>query len=425
MRAGLAKRAIHWLHPAMPSRYPAREAAVRGRFERVGPTLDERGRRLFAAAEAAEFGHGGVAAVQRATGIAESTIRRGVRELADLEKHAPPEGMQRRPGGGRSRAEDKDPGLMAALEALLEPVTRGDPESPLRWTSKGLRRLAAELVERGHDVRKGVVARLLKDKGYTLQGTRKVLEGSHHPDRNEQFEFINEEAKRFQALEQPVISIDTKKKELVGAYANGGREWHPKGEGPKANTYDFPNGTPKAVPYGVYDLTRNEGWVSVGVSSDTAEFAANTILRWWETMGKEAYPEATDLMITADGGGSNSYRGRLWRLMVQRVADETGLAVSVAHLPPGTSKWNKIEHRMFSHITLNWRGRPLVSYEAIVQLIANTRTTKGLTIRCELDEGSYQKGRKVTEIELDSIHIERHSFHGEWNYTVYPQLNTR
>ena len=314
---------------------------------------------------------------------------------------------------------------MAALEALLEPVTRGDPESPLRWTSKGLRRLAAELVERGHDVRKGVVARLLKDKGYTLQGTRKVLEGSHHPDRNEQFEFINEEAKRFQALEQPVISIDTKKKELVGAYANGGREWHPKGEGPKANTYDFPNGTPKAVPYGVYDLTRNEGWVSVGVSSDTAEFAANTILRWWETMGKEAYPEATDLMITADGGGSNSYRGRLWRLMVQRVADETGLAVSVAHLPPGTSKWNKIEHRMFSHITLNWRGRPLVSYEAIVQLIANTRTTKGLTIRCELDEGSYQKGRKVTEIELDSIHIERHSFHGEWNYTVYPQLNTR
>ncbi|MCP4810203.1 MAG: ISAzo13 family transposase [Proteobacteria bacterium] len=408
----------------MGSRYSEREEAVRGRFQRLKPTLDERGRRLFGAAEVLEFGHGGYAAVQRATGLAESTLRRGVRELEDLERLAPPEGKQRRPGGGRRRAEKKDPGLVAALEALVEPVTRGDPESPLRWTAKGVRRLAAELAERGHAVSRGVVARLLKEQGYTLQGTRKVLEGSQHPDRNAQFEFINKEVKRFQAERQPVISIDTKKKELVGTYANRGQEWHAKREGPKANTYDFPNGKPKAVPYGVYDLARNEGWVSVSVSSDTAEFATNTILRWWTTMGRDAYPEATDLLVTADCGGSNSYRGRLWRLMVQRVANETGLAVSVAHLPPGTSKWNKIEYRMFSHITMNWRGRPLISYEAIVQLIGNTRTTKGLTIRCELDEATYKKGQKVDDSQLNAINIERHSFHGEWNYTIYPQLNT-
>ena len=404
----------------MTTRYPDREEAVRGRFQRLYRTLDERGRRLFAANEALQFGYGGVAAIQRATGVAESTIRRGIRELLDLKAMAPPTGKQRRQGGGRKKLEEQNPAILSALDALVEPATRGDPESPLLWTSKSLRQLAKALTGQGHKVGPDKVSRLLKGRGFTLQRTRKVLEGKSHPDRNEQFEFINKEIKRYQAAGQPVVSIDTKKKELVGAYANKGRDWHAKGEGPRVNTYDFPNGKPKAVPYGVYDLARNEGWVSVGVSSNTAEFAANTIIRWWENMGQAAYPEATDLMITADCGGSNGYRVRLWRLMLKRIADRTGLAITVAHLPPGTSKWNKIEHRMFSHITLNWRGRPLVSYETIVQLIGNTRTTKGLTIRCEIDEAEYLKGRKVHKTELDDIYIERDSFHGEWNYTVYP-----
>jgi len=408
----------------MTTRYPKREESVRGRFQRLFPTLDERGRRLFAANEALQFGYGGVAAVQRATGVAGSTIRRGIRELEDLQTMAPPAGKQRRPGGGRKKLEVRDPALLSALDALVEPATRGDPESPLLWTSKSLRQLAKVLTNQGHTVGPDKVSRLLKGRGFTLQRTRKVLEGTSHADRNEQFEFINEEINRFQKSGQPVISIDTKKKELVGAYANKGRDWHAKGEGPRVNTYDFPNGKPKAVPYGVYDLARNEGWVSVGVSSDTAEFAANTIIRWWESMGKAAYPEATDLMITADCGGSNGYRVRLWRLMLMRIADKTGLAITVSHLPPGTSKWNKIEHRMFSHITLNWRGRPLVSYEAIVQLIGKTQTNKGLTICCELDEAEYLTGRKVDQTELDAINVERHSFHGEWNYTVYPSDRT-
>jgi len=404
----------------MSSRYPKQEASVRGRFERIAPALDERGRRLFAANEAQQFEYGGVTAVHRATGLSRSTIRRGIRELNDLDRLAPPAGRQRQPGAGRKKVEDLEPGIVPALLELVDPATRGDPESPLLWTSKSAAKLSRELTEAGYPVSGDTTRRLLRDQGFTLQKTRKSLEGSNHADRDAQFAHINALAKRFQALGQPVISVDTKKKELVGEYQNGGREWHPNGDGPRVLTYDFPNGRPKAVPYGVYDLARNEGWVSVGVSSDTAEFATATIGRWWNKMGRASYPEATDVLITADCGGSNGYRVRLWRLMLQKLSDETGLTFTVAHLPPGTSKWNKIEHRMFSFITMNWRGRPLVSYEAIVNLIGGTRTAKGLEIACEIDDGEYLKGRKVTDVELDAINIERDNFHGEWNYTIFP-----
>lgn len=405
----------------MGSRYPEQEQAVRQRYERIAPTLDERGRRLFAANEAQQMGFGGVAAAGRATGLAESTIRRGIAELADLERLAPPAGKQRREGSGRKAVEEKAPEVIPALLGLLEPATRGDPESPLLWTSKSAARLARELAAHGFVMSPNTVLRLMRDQGFTSQKTRKTLEGSSHEDRDAQFEYIAKLTRRFQEMGQPVISVDTKKKELVGEYANGGQEWHRKGAAPRVLTYDFPNGKPKAVPYGIYDATRNEGWVSVGVSGDTAEFATATIGRWWEHMGKPAYPDATDVLVTADCGGSNGYRVRLWRMMLQELADKTGLSFTVAHLPPGTSKWNKIEHRMFSFISMNWRGRPLVSYEAIVQLIGSTTTTKGLEIRCEIDEAEYAKGRKVSDNELDAICIERDSFHGEWNYSIYPR----
>jgi len=404
----------------MTSRYPDQEAAVRGRYTRIKPTLTERGRRLFAANEAQQIGYGGVAAVQRATGIAESTIRRGLTELKDLDRLAPPPGKQRRPGGGPKTVESKDPGLIPALRALIEPATRGDPESPLLWVSKSGVVLAAALQAAGHKVGRTTTRRLLKDLGFTLQKTKKSLDGASHEDRDAQFEKINALAKGFQGRGQPVISVDTKKKELMGEYQNGGREWHPKGKAPLVLTHDFPNGRPKAVPYGVYDVARNEGWVSVGVSGDTAEFATATIGRWWAEMGSSAYPGASEILITADCGGSNGYRVRLWKLMLQKFSDDTGLTVTVAHLPPGTSKWNKIEHKMFSFISMNWRGRPLVSYETVVQLIGATRTSKGLEIRCEIDEGEYTKGRKVTDAELEAVNIKRDSFHGEWNYTVHP-----
>lgn len=406
----------------MSRQFPEQEAAIKGRYEALESTLSERGRRLFAASEAREFGFGGLSAVQRATGIARSTIRRGLAELEDAERLGPPPGKQRRAGGGRPRLTRKDPGLLPALKDLVEPATRGDPESPLLWLSKSGPVLAAALQGADHPVGVTTTRRLLKeDLGFTLQRTRKRLDGASHEDRNAQFEKINALVKRHQREGQPVISVDTKKKELVGEYQNGGQEWHPKGEAPDVLTHDFPNGTPKAVPYGIYDITRNEGWVSVGISSDTAEFAAATIQRWWAEVGSVAYPGATDLLITADCGGSNGYRVRLWKLMLQKLADETGLAITVAHLPPGTSKWNKIEHKMFSFITMNWRGRPLVSYETVVNLIGATTTRTGLTIRCEIDEGEYVKGRKVTDAELDAVNIERDPFHGEWNYTVYAQ----
>jgi hypothetical protein len=402
------------------SRYPDREEAVRGRFERLATTLDERGRRLFVANEALQFGYGGIEAVQRATGVAGSTIRRGIAELMALDTLSPPVGRQRQAGGGRKKVEDKDPELLPSLRRLLEPATRGDPESPLLWTSKSAPQLAAALATMGHRVSPDTVLRLLHDQGFTLQGTRKSLEGADHPDRDAQFLLLADQIQGFMEVGSPVISVDTKKKELVGEYGNGGRDWHPKGDGPDVLTYDFPNGKPKAVPYGVYDVARNVGWVSVGVSGDTAEFSTATIGRWWKFMGKAAYPDAKALLITADCGGSNGYRLKLWRLELQRLADETGLGITVAHLPPGTSKWNKIEHRMFSHISMNWRGRPLVSYEAIVQLIGNTTSRRGLTIRCELDQGEYKLGRKVSDEELEAVNIERYEFHGEWNYTIWP-----
>lgn len=333
------------------------EDDIRGRWDRLSPTLDERGRRLFAANEAVAIGFGGVAAVHRATSVARSTIRRGIAELDDLERLAPPEGMQRNPGAGRKKATEKQEGLLAALEVMIEPATRGDPESPLRWVSRSVRRLASALQEQGFEVTKSTVLLMLRGLGFTLQKTRKTLEGANHPDRDAQFAYINDFCARMQSLGQPVISVDTKKKELVGLYQNAGSEWHPKGEAPAVLTYDFPNGTPKAVPYGVYDTVRNEGFVTVGISSDTAEFATAAIYRWWTQMGRKAYPNATDLVITADCGGSNGYRLRLWKLKLQELADKMGVTISVCHLPPGTSKWNKIEHRLFSFISMNWKGQ--------------------------------------------------------------------
>ena len=375
---------------------------------------------MFAANEAVQFGFGGVEAAQRATGLSKSTIRRGIEELKALGDDALPDGRLRRPGAGRKKVDAQSPGLVPVLRALLEPATRGDPESPLVWLSKSNVKVAHELTAAGFPVGRETARRLVRDQGFTMQAPKKVLEGSDHPDRDAQFKAINEAVMRHQRNGQPTISVDTKKKELVGQYANKGAEWHLKGEGPKVLTYDFPNGVPKAVPYGVYDLARNNGFVSVGVSGDTCEFAVATIRRWWMILGKDAYPDATDLLITADCGGSNGYRRRLWFLELQRLANEIGMAITVMHFPPGTSKWNKIEHRMFSFISMNWRGRPLVSYETIVQLIGNTKSTKGLTIRCEIDEAEYMLGRKVPNKELAKVDLIRSDLHPLWNYTICP-----
>lgn len=411
---------VAWFSMLMANRYIKREQAVHERFCLVGPTLDERGRRLFAAAEAMAFGYGGVLGASRATGLSRTTILRGITELQNLEERKPRKGFQRQQGAGRPTLVQNRPQLLSTLLGFVDPVTRGDPESPLLWTSKSGAKLAKALMEKGFSVSRHTVLRLLRQAGFRLQAARKTKEGASHVDRDAQFQRIHDEAISFMEDGQPVISIDTKKKELVGDYKNVGQEWHQASKGPRVSTYDFPNGVPKAVPYGVYDIARNDGWVSVGISSDTAEFAVSTIGRWWKNMGKTAYPEATALLITADCGGSNGYRLRLWRLMLQKLADETGLAITVAHFPPGTSKWNKIEHRMFSMISMNWRGQALVSYETIVELIGSTTSKQGLTIRCELDQASYETGRKVTDQELDAVHIERWEFHGEWNYTIYP-----
>lgn len=395
------------------------------RFQLLAPLLDERQLRLYVAAEAMVLGHGGISLTSQATGISRPTITTGCKELLELDakKKAPRAGTVRvrKVGGGRKRAIDLDKTLRSDLEGLIEPVTRGDPESPLRWTSKSVRKLADELKKMGHETSHRMVAGLLREMGYSLQANRKTLEGSAHPDRNAQFEYIHKKVEEFQSCGQPVISVDTKKKERVGDFKNGGRELRPKGDPEKVRVYDFeiPE-LGKVAPYGVYDQTRNAGWVNVGTDHDTATFAVESIRRWWITMGRAVYPGADRLLITADGGGSNGARVRLWKIELQRFADETGLVISVCHLPPGTSKWNKVEHRLFSYISQNWRGKPLVSHEVIVNLIAATTTRTGLTVKCELDTNKYTKGIKVTDEELRQVNIIRDEFHGEWNYAIRP-----
>lgn len=396
------------------------EEAIRRRFELLSPHLDERSRRLTVAAEAQAIGFGGISLVARATGVSRETIRRGIKDLQAAAGSHP--GGIRRPGGGRKRTVAFDPTLKGDLEKLVEPTERGDPESPLRWTSKSVRHLAEELKRMGHQTSHRMVAEMLHDLGYSLQGNRKTLEGSSHPDRDAQFEHINRQAKEYLATSDPVISVDTKKKELIGDFKNGGREWRPKGMAEKVRVHDFVDPElGRAIPYGVYDLATNSGWVSVGVDNDTSSFAVEAIRRWWQSMGRDRYPDAERLLITADGGGSNGARVRLWKVELQKLADELGIPISVSHFPPGTSKWNKIEHRLFSFITKNWRGKPLISHEVIVNLIASTTTTKGLKVHAELDTASYPTGRKVSKKEVAEIDLRRDSFHGEWNYTLFPR----
>ena len=386
-------------------------------------SLDERGRREWAASEAMALGYGGIALVHRASGIVPSTIGKGVKELRRRQDGEPePEERRRvrRPGGGRPRKTSEDPQLLGALENLVEPCTRGDPESALRWTCKSLRVLAGELARLGHVVSYRTVGRLLKRLDYSLQGNRKTLEGTQHADRNAQFEYINRQSKKRIKANNPAISVDTKKKELVGEYKNGGREYRPKGWPEKVDVHDFKGEMGRVSPYGVYDMKDNSGWVSVGISADTSEFAVESIRRWWNSMGNERYRQASELFITADCGGSNGYRTRLWKLELQRLADELGIPITVCHFPPGTSKWNKIEHRLFSFITINWRGKPLRTYQTVVKLIAATTTKTGLEVQCELDPSGYEKGRKVSDDEMQTIKLRPHRFHGEWNYTIEP-----
>jgi Rhodopirellula transposase DDE domain len=399
--------------------------AIAAKFAILSPLLNERARRVWAAVEARAIGRGGISQVAAATRLSRATIRAGVQELA---YPVPATGPQvtperlRRPGGGRQSLGARDLHLVRALETLVDPVTRGDPMSLLRWTCKSAAQLAVELQAQGHAVSERTVNRLLHDLGYSLQANRKTIEGRAHPDRDVQFQYINRRAKAFQRQGQPVVSVDTKKKELVGQFRHGGREWHPQGQPEEVNVHDFPReALGQVIPYGVYDEATNTGWVSVGVDHDTAEFAVETVRRWWRYMGSKVYPQAKRLLITADGGGSNGSRCRLWKVELQQLADEIGLRISVCHFPPGTSKWHKIEHRMFCHITENWRGRPLVSREVVVNLIGHTTTTTGLSIRSVLDERRYPTGREVTDQQMESLAIKRDTFHGEWNYTLKPR----
>lgn len=392
---------------------------LRTKYALLKPALNERARRLWAATEAMALGHGGIATVVQATGISRSTISRGLKELKGGAAVEPQ--RTRRLGGGRKRNVEKDPALLADLDALVEPTASGAPDAPLRWTSKSVRKLATELQAMGHEASHQLVANLLSGLNYSLQANRKTREGPPHPDRDAQFRHINETVCRFQEGGQPAISVDTKKKELVGDFKNAGREWRPEGEPEEVRVHDFIiPGQGKAIPYGIYDLARNEGWVSVGIDHDTASFAVNAIQRWWDLMGREAYPEATSLLITADGGGSNGSRVRLWKWELQQLADRTGLSITVCHLPPGTSKWNKIEHRLFSHIAMNWRGKPLVSLAAIVSLIGSTKTERGLRVRAEIDPGEYATGVVISNAQMAGVRLERDAFHGEWNYTIRP-----
>ncbi|MCH9032974.1 MAG: ISAzo13 family transposase [Planctomycetes bacterium] len=395
--------------------------SLQEKYEPLSPTLNERSRRVWAATEARAIGRGGVGVVAEATGISASTVRRGLRELDSDEHPLPPDSI-RRAGGGRRRIADADATLIVDLEGLIEPTVSGDPQSPLRWTSRSVRRLSRELQRLGHDVSHTLVASLLHEQGYSLQGNKKSREGTSHPDRDDQFRHISRRVRGMQRRKQPVISVDTKKKELVGDFKNQGKEWRPRGDPEIVRVHDFkiPE-LGKANPYGVYDLTHNAGWVSIGIDHDTAKFAVNSIRRWWTKMGRAAYPEANQLLITADSGGSNGSRNRLWKLELQTLADDTGLTITVCHFPPGTSKWNKIEHRMFSHISKNWRGKPLTSLAVIVNLIARTTTDMGLRIRCELDRRKYPKGKKVTDAEMAALNMRQDKFHGDWNYKFLPR----
>lgn len=389
-----------------------------GALAEVAPVLDERARRLLLGAAARQLGRGGITVIAAATGAAKDTVGRGA---AELEAGIVADGRVRAKGAGRKPAEQTDPELWPALDRLVDPETRGDPMSRLRWTTKSTVKLADELTARGHPVSASTVGKLLKDHDYSLQGNAKTIEGKQHPDRDAQFRYLNDQVTTFLAAGLPVISVDTKKKELVGAYKNGGKEYQPKGSPVPTSTHDFPGEAGKAVPYGVYDVGANTGWVNVGTDADTGMFAVESIRRWWTTTGRLAYPDADRLLITADGGGSNGARLRLWKTQLAELATETGLQITVCHLPPGTSKWNKIEHRMFSAITMNWRGRPLETHEVVVETIAATTTKTGLTIQAMLDTNTYQRGIKITDKEMkafEAAHLQRHTFHGNWNYTV-------
>ena len=396
-----------------------KEEAIKWKFELLAGELNERTRRLTAAAEAMALGWGGISAVARATGVSQRAIRQGIKELKA--ERVPSQGRIRRAGGGRKKTVSKDESLCEDLERLVEPVTRGDPESPLRWTCKSVRKLAAELGKLGHQLSYQLVSELLHDLGYSLQANRKTREGADHPDRDAQFAHLNAQAEAYLSAGEPVVSVDAKKKELVGDFKNSGREWHPQGEPEEVRVYDFPiAGLGRATPYGVYDLARNAGWVNVGIDHNTAAFAVESLRRWWNEVGQSQYPKAKRLLISADGGGSNGSRVRLWKWELQQLADETGLAISVCHLPPGTSKWNKIEHRLFAWISQNWRGKPLTSYAVILKLIAATTTQAGLTVQCQLDTNTYPAGRKVSDEDMASICLVPDAFHGAWNYTILP-----
>jgi hypothetical protein len=398
--------------------------AVRRKYDALREELDERQRRLWAGAEASEIGRRGISWVAEATGLSRTTIRAGVKELSANHSRMTSGGPRRvrSAGGGRKPLTHDDPGLPKALNELIEPTTRGDPESPLRWTCKSTRKLATELTAQDHPVSHETVAQILKAQKYSLQANRKTKEGNQHPDRNAQFEYINRQVKSAQRRKQPSVSVDGKKKENIGPFKNAGREWRPKGQPEKVKVHDFiDKELGKVTPYGVYDILTNEGWVSVGIDHDTAEFAVNSIRSWWKMMGKKAYPNATELTITDEAGGSNSYRTRLWKVALQELADQTDLRLKVCHFPPGTSKWNKIEHRMFCYISKNWRGRPLLTRQTVVELIGNTTTESGLQIRAQLDTNKYPTGVEVTDEELAAVAIKRARFHGDWNYTIHPR----
>jgi hypothetical protein len=403
------------------------ENSIRQRFFQIRDSLNERARRLFTASEAVSYGWGGIDAVARATGMARRTIGTGTKELRQIEAGEEPaelHGRIRRPGAGRKKVTARDPDLLPVLKALVESTTRGDPESPLLWTARSQRNLINALKDKGYKISRRTLANLLKKLGYSLQGNRKCLEGSQHPDRNAQFEHISEAVRQQVAANEPAISVDTKKRELVGPYENGGRELRPKGDPEEVNVHDFKDKELGHVrPYGVYDLENNEGWVNVGINHDTAEFAVEGIRSWWHELGQARYPHASSLLITADGGGSNGYRTRLWKVELQKLVNELSIPISVCHFPPGTSKWNKIEHRLFSFITKNWRGKPLVTHQVIVNLIASTKTETGLTVRCRLDQRQYAKGRRISDKQLAEVHIVPNHFHGEWNYTIHPSID--